>query len=322
MAGFKWRRYFYGFNASPIVEPADRAGSCLRRGGAHGRRRRRLHGVPLHVRRRARILVRLDHDLRRGARRAWRSACRSWRTRHPSKTTRASSRSSSGSSSCRCSCSRARSTRSIRCRSGCSGSAGSRRCGTRPSSADGPYGAELSPAMIAVHFGYLIVLTVVGYILGAALLRDEARQVSASTRRPDAAPGAAACGRCGRATRRGRAARPHRRALVELGRGALGLLRAGVLPAVDGHRPRRSDRHRRDVDRHGGVVRGVHRAGAARGLRDERRDLRLDLERVLQAATTASSTRGCCRPRSARSTWRSARSCTRCCAGSSTPPAS
>ena len=28
------------------------------------------------------------------------------------------------------------------------------------------YGAELSPGMVAVHFGYLIVLTVVGYVLG------------------------------------------------------------------------------------------------------------------------------------------------------------
>ena len=48
------------------------------------------------------------------------------------------------------------------------------------------YGAELSPAMIAVHFGYLIVLTVVGLRPGRSILRDEARQVSAVTQAPDA----------------------------------------------------------------------------------------------------------------------------------------
>ena len=35
--------------------------------GAHGRRRRRVHAVPLPLRRRPGVLVRLDHDPRRGA---------------------------------------------------------------------------------------------------------------------------------------------------------------------------------------------------------------------------------------------------------------
>ncbi len=56
--------------------------------------------------------------------------------RRRSKRTRASSPWCSGSSSCRCSCSRGTFYPARRrCRSGCSGSAGSRRCGTPPSSA-------------------------------------------------------------------------------------------------------------------------------------------------------------------------------------------
>ena len=167
MAGFKWRRYFYGFNASPISSRQIAHGRRLRRVGAHGRRRRGLHRVPLHLRRRPGVLVRLDHDLRRAAGGPRRSACRSWPTRHPSRTTRVSSRSSSGSSSCRCSCSRAPSTRSTRCRSGCSGSAGSRRCGTRPSSGAGSRTARSSrPRWSPCTSATSSSLTVVGYVLG------------------------------------------------------------------------------------------------------------------------------------------------------------
>ena len=42
MAGFKWRRYFYGFNASPLSAGQIAHGRHPRRDGAHGRRRRRL----------------------------------------------------------------------------------------------------------------------------------------------------------------------------------------------------------------------------------------------------------------------------------------
>ena len=109
--------------------------------------------------------------------------------------------------------------------------------------------AEL--AMIVVHFGYLIVLTVVGCVLGRRDLRAEAREMSAATqRRMRAAPRAAACARCRRATpARWCSAGCSPRAL-ELGRGALGLLRAGLLPALDGHRPRRPHRHGRDDHGH------------------------------------------------------------------------
>ena len=43
MAGFKWRRYFYGFNASPLVVAPDRDGRRLRRHRPDGRRRGGVH---------------------------------------------------------------------------------------------------------------------------------------------------------------------------------------------------------------------------------------------------------------------------------------
>ncbi len=56
-----------------------------------------------------------------------------------------------------CSCSRARSSRSIRCRSGCSGSAGSRRSGTaRELGRVVRYGYEESPLLTVAHFVFLV----------------------------------------------------------------------------------------------------------------------------------------------------------------------
>ena len=63
------------------------------------------------------------------------------------------------------------------------------------------YGAELSPAMIALHFSYLIVLT----SSGTSSAADSSRRGSPSERRRRRqrmpSPGAAACARCGPATR-------------------------------------------------------------------------------------------------------------------------
>ncbi len=236
-------------------------------------------------------------------------------------------RSCSGSSSCRCSSSRARSTRSPRCRSGCSGSAGSRRSGTRPSSAAWP-----RTACRAIR---LATVVHVAYLLGArrSAAGSSARRVFQKRLASMSVAARAGYGCRRRARQRasavggqppvGRAARSARRAVVELDGRAVGLLRAGLLPRLDGHRPRRA--HRRRCRPAAGVevpYAAFIAPGPARRVGDERRDLRLDVERLLQAATTASSTRACCRRRSVRSTSRSARSSTRCCAACSTRPAS
>ena len=75
MAGFKWRRYFFGFNASALSSEPDRDGRRLRRVGAHDRRRRGVHRVPLPLRRDPRPRDRLAVDLHR--------APRGPRVRHP-----------------------------------------------------------------------------------------------------------------------------------------------------------------------------------------------------------------------------------------------
>ena len=169
------------------------------------------------------------------------------RVRHPahgvrgirSKTTRASSRSCSASSSCRCSCSPARSTRSstlplwLQWIGWISPLWHATELGRWLT-----YGRPIEPAMLVVHFGYLVVLTVVGYVAGPPDLRAEAREMTAvddsggATRRRRARP-------LGGQPGRRRAARAARREVLELGGRALGLLRARLLPALDGHRPRR-----------------------------------------------------------------------------------
>ena len=69
------------------------------------------------------------------------------------------------------------------------------------------------------------------------------------------------------------------------------VLRAALLPAVDPHRLRRAGR-RRDRRRPDRAVRRVRRAGADGGVGDERRRLRLDDERLLQAAARQALRRG------------------------------
>ena len=136
------------------------------------RRDRALPAAVGHLLRRGRAVRRLARRLGLGCRSsspsspACPSACRSWPTRPPSRTTRASSPWSCGSSSCRCSCSPARSSRWTRCRSACAGSAGSHRSGTGPSSAAwSATGYEEAAVLTVVHFVFLLVLTVAGWVL-------------------------------------------------------------------------------------------------------------------------------------------------------------
>ena len=65
------------------------------------------------------------------------------------------------------------------------------------------------------------------------------------------------------------------------------LLRAGVLPRRDGAGARLAGRHAAGSGRRADQLRGVHRAGAARGVGDERCGVRLDVQRVLQAQVRA-----------------------------------
>ena len=103
---------------------------------------------------------------------------------------------------------------------------------------------------------------------------------------------------------------------------AVRVLRAGVLPARDGPRAGHVHRRRRAAERRVRLVRGVHRAGTAGRVRDERRGVRLDVERVLQDALRQALRRDARHVARARWTSRSARSRTRCCAAASTPSAS
>jgi lipooligosaccharide transport system permease protein len=277
MAGFKWRRYFFGFNASPTRRGRSRRVSSSAR-GAHGRGRRRVHRF-LYLFGAVPTVRSVAVDLRRvlaGSR----SACRSWPTPHPIETTRA-----------------VRARAALRLHADVPVLRHLLPAATLPlwlqwigwisplwhATELGrwiSYGADRA-AMLVVHFGYLIASRSWLH-LGARSSRRGSPSERATSHRAATARGGVR--RSGRATPAPSSALASSRALVELG-----VVLSGFFEPVF--------YLRRWASASAALIATVETTTGPGGARtprssrlrllavsaDERRDLRLDLERLLQA---------------------------------------
>ena len=202
------------------------------------------------------------------------------------------SRRSCASSSCRCSCSPAPSTRSTSCPTGCSRSPTSRRCGTASSCAAAPCSARSASARRVVHVAVLAAFALVGFAHLPPHVRQAAGDMTATmlTRATGGLriipPELLAARRPHRMLER--AVMVNRRTWliivsgffeplfyllsIRIGFGEL----VGDVTVGGQHDP----------------VRRVRRAGADGGVGDERRRVRLDDERLLQAEARQALRRG------------------------------